>query len=124
LSFGFRDVPPAASAAPRHLTFHPRGNRAYVINELDSTITALDSDPNRGILKALQTMPTIPTESSVEYLTAEIIIHPSGSFLCGSNHGHDSIVMLAIDQKTGRLTLHSRHHVGGRNNRLTSLLAN
>ena len=60
-------------------------------------------------------MPTIPTESSVENLTAEIIIHPSGSFLYGSKRGHDSIVMFAIHQKTGRLTVLSQHHVGGGN---------
>ena len=31
-------------AGPRHIAFHPNGNWAYVINELDSTVTALRYD--------------------------------------------------------------------------------
>ena len=31
-------------------------------------------------------------------------VSPSGKFLYGSNRGHDSIVVFAIDQSTGRLT--------------------
>ena len=42
------------------------------------------------------------------YSTAEIEVHPSGKFLYGSNRGHDSIVVYAIDEKTGRLT-HVEH---------------
>ena len=37
--------------------------------------------------------------------TAEIQIHPSGRFLYGSNRGHDSIVVFAIDGATGKLRL-------------------
>ena len=32
-------------------------------------------------------------------------MHPSGKFLYGSNRGHDSIVVYAVDAATGRLTL-------------------
>ena len=31
-------------------------------------------------------------------------VHPSGKFLYGSNRGHDSIVVYAIDPSTGKLT--------------------
>jgi 6-phosphogluconolactonase len=31
-------------------------------------------------------------------------VHPSGRFLYGSNRGHDSITVFAIDETTGRLT--------------------
>ncbi|MFO7974810.1 MAG: lactonase family protein, partial [Candidatus Hydrogenedentota bacterium] len=34
----------APGAGPRHFAFHPSGNYAYVINELDSTITAFTYD--------------------------------------------------------------------------------
>jgi 6-phosphogluconolactonase len=37
--------------------------------------------------------------------TAELIMHPSGKFLYGSNRGHDSIVAYSVDAQTGRLTL-------------------
>ncbi len=39
------------------------------------------------------------------FSTAEIVAHPSGRFLYGSNRGHDSIVIYAIDQKAGTLRL-------------------
>jgi 6-phosphogluconolactonase len=31
-------------------------------------------------------------------------VHPSGKFLYGSNRGHDSIAVFAVDSRTGRLT--------------------
>src|SRR5262249_35690531 len=37
--------------------------------------------------------------------TAEIVVHPSGKFVYGSNRGHDSIVGFEIDQTTGKLSL-------------------
>jgi 6-phosphogluconolactonase len=36
------------------------------------------------------------------------VIHPNGRFLYGSNRGHDSIAVFAIDQKNGKLTLVER----------------
>ena len=101
--------PPAATiapkAGPRHLAFHPTGQFAYVINELGGTITAFRYDASAGRLTEIQTIPTLPADFKAENATAEIAVHPSGRFLYGSNRGHDSIAMFAIDAKTGRLTL-------------------
>ncbi|MDZ7619521.1 MAG: beta-propeller fold lactonase family protein, partial [Patescibacteria group bacterium] len=36
--------------------------------------------------------------------TAEVLVHPSGKFLYGSNRGHDSLAQFRIDAETGRLT--------------------
>ena len=48
------NVPPqvaaAAGAGPRHLDFHPNGRFAYVINELDLTMTAFAYDAKTGLL--------------------------------------------------------------------------
>ncbi len=54
----------------------------------------------------MQTITTLPNGESVkpEYSTAEVQVHPSGKFLYGSNRGHDSITVFAIDEKTGKLT--------------------
>ncbi|MEW5977731.1 MAG: lactonase family protein [Acidobacteriota bacterium] len=93
-------------AGPRHFAFHPRGNFAYVINEIDSTITAFSYDDQKGILKALQSVSTLPAGFEGKDLsTAEVQVHPSGKFLYGSNRGHDSIVVFAIDSTKGTLTL-------------------
>ena len=102
--------PPFASveggAGPRHFAFHPKGRFAYVINEMHCTVTAFAVDPRRGALKELQTISTLPAGQSVAsgYSTAEVQVHPSGRFLYGSNRGHDSIAVFAIDQTSGRLT--------------------
>ncbi len=102
--------PPSASVAagsgPRHLAFHVGGRFAYVINEMKCTLTAFSYDPERGELKELQNLSTLPEGEAVKpnYSTAEVEAHPSGRFLYGSNRGHDSIVVFATDPATGKLT--------------------
>jgi len=91
-------------AGPRHLAFHPFGRFAYVINELDSTVTAFEHDAVRGALKELQTLTTLPDNFQGQNTTAEVELHPTGRFLYGSNRGHDSIVVYAVNKRTGKLT--------------------
>jgi 6-phosphogluconolactonase len=91
-------------AGPRHLSFHPKGKFAYVINELDSTITAFAYHQATGTLGEVQTVSTLPGDFSGANSCAELAIAPDGRFLYGSNRGHDSIVVFAIDERTGRLT--------------------
>jgi 6-phosphogluconolactonase len=99
--------PPAADVAPksgpRHFAFHPDGQHAYVINEMANTVTAFQYDPDKGALKPLQTITTLPKDFKGKSWTAEVQVHPSGKFLYGSNRGHDSIAIFAIDPKTGEL---------------------
>jgi 6-phosphogluconolactonase len=94
-------------AGPRHVAFHPGGRFAYVINEINVTLTAFAADPERGSLTEIQTLSTLPDGVSVQegFSTAEVQVHPSGRFLYGSNRGHNSITVFAIDEKTGRLTI-------------------
>lgn len=91
-------------AGPRHFAFHPNGRFAYVINELNNTVTAFRLDAQRGGLETIESVPTLPADFSGNNTTADIHIHPSGKFLYGSNRGHDSIAMFAIDPTTGKLT--------------------
>jgi 6-phosphogluconolactonase len=49
-----------AGAGPRHFAFHPDGRHAYVINELDSTLTVLAYEPGTGALTVGQTVSTLP----------------------------------------------------------------
>ncbi|MEO8427029.1 MAG: lactonase family protein [Verrucomicrobiota bacterium] len=102
--------PPSGSvkpgAGPRHFALHPNGRFAYVINEINCTVTTFGYDHQRGELKDVQTVSTLPAgqEMRPSYSTAEIAVHPSGKFLYGSNRGHDTIVVFKIDEKTGQLT--------------------
>ena len=91
-------------AGPRHFAFHPSGRSAYVINELQSTVTAFAYDAQQGILSEQQTISTLPSGFTENNSTAEVQVHPSGKFLYGSNRGHDSIAVFSIDAATGRLT--------------------
>jgi 6-phosphogluconolactonase len=94
-------LPP--KSGPRHFAWHPFGRYAYIINETNSTITAVSFDPEKGTLKELQTISTLPAGFTDETDCAEIQVHPSGKFLYGSNRGHDSIAIFSIDEKTGKL---------------------
>jgi 6-phosphogluconolactonase len=90
-------------SGPRHLAFHPSWPFAYVINELQSTITALRY--GSGMFEALQTLSTLPADFTGQNLGAAIKVAPSGRFLYASNRGHNSIATYAIDPQTGPLTL-------------------
>lgn len=99
-------------AGPRHLTFHPNGNFAYVINELDSTITSLTYNQSEGKLAVLETVSTLPADFDGENGCAEIAISKDGRFLYGSNRGHDSIVVFAVNPDNGSLS-HIQHISSG-----------
>ena len=91
-------------AGPRHFSFHPSGKYAYVINELDGTVTAFTYESASGTLSEIQTITTLPTGFNANNKCAEIRVHPTGRFLYGSNRGHNSIVVYKIDSSKGTLT--------------------
>jgi 6-phosphogluconolactonase len=94
-----------SGAGPRHLTLHPNGRFLYVINELDSSITTFRCDPVTGSLTAFESVSTLPRDFTGTSYCADIHISRSGRFLYGSNRGHNSIVVFAIDPRSGRLSL-------------------
>ena len=93
----------APGAGPRHFTFHPNGRYAYLINEMGNTIMVFTYVAAQGTLVAIQTVPTLPVDFAGKSTTADIHVAPSGRFLYGSNRGHDSLVIYAIDEATGKL---------------------
>ncbi|HWA10015.1 MAG TPA: lactonase family protein [Opitutaceae bacterium] len=99
----FTAVAPGSGA--RHIKFHPNGRWAYLINEMGCTVIAFSWDSARGTLAEFQTISTLPADFKGTSACAELEIHPNGRFLYGSNRGHDSLAVFAIDQETGRLTL-------------------
>jgi 6-phosphogluconolactonase len=102
--------PPFAQVAPRsgprHFTFHPNGKYAYAINEISCTLTAFSYDAKGGVLKETQTTSTLPKGVTVtnELSTAEVLVHPAGKFLYGSNRGHNTIAVFSISPQ-GTVTL-------------------
>ena len=96
-------APVASGSGPRHMAFHPDRQRAYVLDELASTITVFNYDPARGALVWQQTISTLPDNFTGTNTTAEIRIHPSGQFLYNTNRGHNSVTMYSVDAITGEL---------------------
>ena len=93
-----------SGSGPRHIAFHPTAGYAYVINELDSTVTAYTYDRATGSLEPKQIVTTLPDTFTGENRAAGIGITPSGKFLYASNRGLNQISIFAIDQTTGMLT--------------------
>ena len=91
-------------SGPRHFALHPNGRWAYVIGEMANTVTAFDWDGDKGSFHELQSVSTLPKDFKGENTTAELVVHPKGRYLYGSNRGHDSIAVYAIDPAKGMLT--------------------
>jgi 6-phosphogluconolactonase len=101
------DAPPAPAregAGPRHVAFHPGGAVAYVVNELDSTVTAYRLDPGYGNLTPFQVVSVLPDTFVGHSRAAEIMVSKDGRFVYASNRGHDSIAIFSVDPASGRLT--------------------
>ena len=115
--------PPSVSVAPgqgpRHFAFHPDGQCAYLINEIGNTVAVYAHDAGTGTLTPRQSISTLPDEFSGTSHTADI--HVSSDFVYGSNRGHDSVAIFAIDKSTGTLTLVDIHPTGGQTPRNIAL---
>jgi 6-phosphogluconolactonase len=109
---GFAKVKPGAG--PRHLTFHPNGKFAYVLSEMESSVTVFSYQAKTGGLTSLQTISVLPKDYSGPKEAAEIAVHASGKFLYASNRGHDSIAVFAIDEKKGTLKSLGQVLTGGK----------
>ena len=95
-----------AGAGPRHFKFHPNGKFAFVVNELDMTLTALAYDASTGVLKAIDTLSTLPAGvSGPSNSCADLHVSPSGGHVYASNRGHDSIAVYSFDKSSGKMQL-------------------
>jgi 6-phosphogluconolactonase len=99
-------------SGPRHFAWHPAGKRAYVINELSSTLTAFDYDARKGTLTETQSISTLP-QATPGNSTAEVVVHPSGKWVYGSNRGHDSIAVFSI-ARNGELKRVQNENIRGK----------
>ena len=103
-----------AGSGPRHISFHPNGQFAYVINEMSSTLTVMACDLERGTLREIETQPLLAGDFKGESTAAEVAVHPSGKFVFASNRGEDSIAVFRCDPATGQLTFLERDSTLGK----------
>ena len=103
---GFGQCPPGGG--PRHMKFGANGKFAYVLNELELSVTVFAYDAEEGTMTALQTIPTVSEEAKskeASVSSSEIRVHPSGKFVYAANRGHDTITAFRVDEATGKLSL-------------------
>lgn len=90
---------PGGSMGPRHMKWSEDGQSAYVLNELDLSVSVFRPGKNSGSLEFIQTVSTLPEGADkTDMLSAEIRIHPTGKFVYASNRdltkqGRDSITI-------------------------------
>ncbi|GAA2341140.1 lactonase family protein [Saccharopolyspora halophila] len=100
-----RTVGLRAGSGPRHLAFHPDGERGYLLNELASSITEFDYDSSTGVLRPLHALSTLPPDYARANLAAEVVVDLRGRYVFASNRGHDSIAVFDADSADGELRL-------------------
>jgi len=90
-------------AGPRHVGFHPSRALAYVLNELDSTITTYRQNRRTGKLTPVHVVRSTPADFTGYSTGAEIAVDRAGRNVYVTNRGHDSVGVFAIDPASGTL---------------------
>ncbi|HTX71709.1 MAG TPA: lactonase family protein [Rectinemataceae bacterium] len=103
-----------AGSGPRHLALHPSLPVAYIVNELDSSVSLLSWKGDGSAPRELQTISTLPTGFTGSSACADLHVSPSGDFLYASNRGHDSIAIFRIRSGSGGLEAVGHCPTGGR----------
>lgn len=101
-------------AGPRHFAFHPKNKLAFVINELDSSVTSLAYDGKEGTLREIQTASTLSPDFKGISTCADVHVSTDGRFLYCSNRGEDSIAVFKIDAANGKIERIENTPTGGK----------
>jgi len=86
---------------PRHFKFSKDGKHLYLLNELSLSTTVFAWDGSAGTATRLATVPTLSEDAKDAEsfnAAAEIVLHPSGSFVYASNRGHDSVTVYRVKE--------------------------
>ncbi len=83
-------------AGPRHLVFHPGGLHAYLLNELDASVTVFAYQPVTGLLAQLQTLSALPPGFSGKPWAADIHLTPDGRYLYTSERRSSTLAIFAV----------------------------
>ncbi len=90
-----------AGSGPRHLVLHPQGHRAWVLGELDGSVSTVALDG--GGLRLLDVASALPPGFAGMPWAADLHRHPAGRHLVASERRSSTLCLLAIDDKTDRL---------------------
>jgi 6-phosphogluconolactonase len=96
-------VPAREGSGPRHIAFHKSLPLAFVLNELDSTVTSYRYDAVDGKLDPLQIVSSLSESFTGNSRASEIAVSADGRFVYASNRGFDSVAVFAVDPANGWL---------------------
>ncbi len=102
-----------AGAGPRRIVFHPDGRRAYLLTELTAELQLLDWDGRSGELTHRQSLAIDSPDFTGTKSGAELAISRDGRFVYASSRGENTLVVHAVDRRTGLLSLLQRIPCGG-----------
>lgn len=103
LSYEKKQIYEAPGDGPRHMDFHPNGRFVFLLNELGNTINSYRYESEKGTLKLVDTIYSLPDDFNGDSIAADIHVHPNGKFLYASNRGHDSLIICKINEGDGTL---------------------
>ncbi len=92
-----REFPVRPGSGPRHLTFRPDGSRAYLVNELEPTLTVCRWDADAGELAPLGETALVAPGTTGEAFPSEMVFSADGRTAWAAVRGADSIAVLALD---------------------------
>ena len=95
-------LPPGSG--PRHLAFHPRGKYLFVVNELNSTITACSYNGSDGTISLLNTESTVEEDHEGMKYPAAVRVHPNGKYVYASTRGENSCISTFEIREDGRVS--------------------
>lgn len=104
----------APGSGPRHLTFHPNGEYAYLMTEFSSEVLVLKYTSGDGSFQQLQAISTLPADFKENNQGSAIHISSDGKFVYAANRGHDSIAVFEV--KSGSFELSFVEHTSTEGN--------
>jgi 6-phosphogluconolactonase (cycloisomerase 2 family) len=107
-----RELGLRSGAGPRHLTFHPGGDRAYVVNELKPVVTVCRWDAEVGRLRPVAEV-SLPSDAKGTNYLSELVVSSDGRFAWAAGRGHNSLAVFAVDDAGDRLDLLETVSCGG-----------
>ncbi|MFE2479254.1 beta-propeller fold lactonase family protein [Streptomyces sp. NPDC059389] len=87
-----------AGTGPRHLAFHPGGEVAYVLHELEPRLTVCRWNADSGQLDPIIEVPVAPVAppGAVRAYPSAVVASPDGRFLWAAVRGADAIATLSL----------------------------
>ena len=91
-------------SGPRHLTFHPNGKYAYLIEEMGGCVDVFRYYPGTGHLQLLQRIAAHADTAKGPFRSSDIHVSPDGRFLYATNRESErNIAIFAVDPAKGTL---------------------